>query len=158
MYAVVDTSGTRKVPDILNDLAAKANTWGAEDAGINGLIRDTHQLHQQGLFGDSYDNIARVAPELKDTFIIRSAAHIGSSIKPKNIGDALARCWYDKTTTYHAMVFVPNTKKVIILSKCHASMAIDDKARKNADKGEMTPKKEYLYTTMRLVMNKMAMH
>jgi hypothetical protein len=144
MYAAIETSSTRQVPDILNDLAAKANTWGAGDAERKGLIRDAHQLYQQGLFDDSYDNIARVAPELRDTFIIREAAHIGSSIKSKNIGDALARCWYDKTTTYHAVAFVPNAKKVIILSKCHASMATDDKARKNADKGEMAAKKEYL--------------
>ena len=141
---MVDTSGTRKVLDILNDLAAKANGWDSEDVQIKGLIQHTQQLYNQGLFDESYDNIARVAPELKDTFIIRESAHIGSSIKSKNIGDALARCWYDKTTTYHAMAFVPNAKKVIILSKCHASMATDDKARKNAEKGEMTPKKEYL--------------
>ena len=56
----------------------------------------------------------------------------------------MRRCFYDNETTYHALAFVPGTNRVIILSKCHASMARDEKTRNSTDEGEPPKKKEYL--------------
>ncbi|KAL7534640.1 hypothetical protein ACHAXR_006012, partial [Thalassiosira sp. AJA248-18] len=98
----------------------------------------------QGYFDDNYDNISRVAPELKEDFIYRSFAHIASDIRQKSIGDALQRCWYQKEETYHAIAFDPNSKRVIFLSKAQASMCTDEKTRNQTAEGEAPKKKEYL--------------
>ena len=93
MFASVSTSCTRPVSDILTELDQKfAMMTDASDA--RALVAETHRLLSQGEFEESYDNISRVAPELKASFIYRAVGHIGQSIEEKNIGDALNRCFY----------------------------------------------------------------
>ena len=87
------------------------------------------------MFDDKYDNIARTAPELKAGTIYKAFCNVGSSEKQKNIGDALNRCFYAKESTYHALAFVPESKRCIILSKNVASMKTDDKTRGEAVDG-----------------------
>ncbi|KAL7523543.1 hypothetical protein ACHAXR_001119, partial [Thalassiosira sp. AJA248-18] len=98
----------------------------------------------EGAFDDKYDNIARVAPELKEGFIYKEFGYIGQSLEQKNIGDALKRTFYENECLYHGIAFVPDSDKVIILTKAHASMARDEKTRKETDDGEPPKKKEYL--------------
>lgn len=143
-YKNINTSSTRSIGQILHDLASGVSTIPSGTSLVHDLIREAHELYNQGLFDDQYDNIARVAPELKPGFIYTQFGHIGASKEEKNIGDALRRCFYDNETTYHALAFVPGTNRVIILSKCHASMARDEKTRNSTDEGEPPKKKEYL--------------
>ena len=142
LYAKIDTSGTRNVGTILEDL--KHVVERVDDTGVGGIIHDTHRYYIDGLFDDNYDNISRVAPELKESVIYKEFGHIGSSLHEKNIGDALKRCWYDNETSYHGLAFVPNSNQVIILSKAHASMARDEKTRNMTDDGEAPKKQQYL--------------
>jgi len=81
---------------------------------------------------------------LPESLIYKIFAYIGLSIKQKNIGNALQRCWYDNDTSYHGLSIVPDLDKVIIMSKCHASMAPDEKTCNQTDEGEMPKKKGYL--------------
>lgn len=143
LYTTISTSCTRSIEQILHDLNAATGRMTGHQ-GVAGLIRETFEHYHNGLFEDRYDNIARVAPELKEDFIYRQFGHIGASICEKNIGDALKRCFYDNETSYHAIAFVPNTNKVIILSKAHASMARDEKTRSKTDDGQPPKKNEYL--------------
>ena len=81
---------------------------------------------------------------MKEIFIYRKVAHIGQSTEEKNIDDAAKRCWFDKETSYHGIAFVPNSDKVLILTKFHASMARDEKTRKKTEEGKTSKKNEYL--------------
>jgi len=92
------------------------------------------------LFNNKYDNISRITPELKPELIYKEMGHIGSSIASKNIGNALQRCMYGVDRLYRGLAFVPNSNKVLILSKCQASMTRDKKTRSRDEEGEM-PKK-----------------
>ena len=74
---------------MLKDLVNDAKSF--EDTAIASLINETYQLFMEGAFDDKYDNIARVAPELKEGFIYQEFGHIGQSLEQKNIGDALRR-------------------------------------------------------------------
>ena len=144
LYADVNTSGKLHVRVILDEMLKKASQTDEDQCSYN-LIRDTYQLYEQGLFDDTYDNIARVAPELKEGLIYKTFGNIGSNIKCKNIGDAFRRCLYNEdSTSYHGIAFVPNTNRVIILSKAHASMARDEKTRKNTPDYEPPEKQQYL--------------
>ena len=142
LYAKIDTSGTRPIGEILDDLHEKVSASDGTD--IHSLIRDSHLYYEQGLFDDKYDNISRVAPETKESFIYLTYAHIGSSVKEKNIGDSLRRCWYENETAYHGIALLPDEHKVIIMSKAHASMARDEKTRKETEEGEPPKKMQYL--------------
>ena len=141
LFAKINTSSTRPIGDILKDVR---NSMITETGSTRDLIELAYELHRDGHFEDQYDNIARCAPELEENLIYQLFGHIGSSITEKNIGDALKRCWYDTGTSYHAMAFVPNTNKVIIMSKAHASMTKDQATRKNTPDGESPEKQEYL--------------
>ena len=144
MYAKIDASGTRQVWEILQDMV-QAGSKAEEDEGTYNLIRDTYNYYEQGLFDDTYDNIARIAPELKEGLIYRLFGSIGSNIDCKNIGDAFRRCLYNNDgTSYHGIAFVPNTNKVIILSKAHASMARDEKTRSKTPEYQPPEKQQYL--------------
>ena len=142
-YSTIETSSTRSVGAILTELNQKLSNC-ADATDDHALVNLAHSFLNQGLFDDKYDNISRCAPELPESLIYKTFAHIGSSIKQKNIGNALQRCWYDNDTLYHGIAFVPDSDKVVIMSKCHASMARDEKTRKQTDEGEMPKKKEYL--------------
>ena len=107
LYAKVDTSGTKSIGQQLDDLlVAVGGSSNDVNADIKSLVQDTHRYYSEGLFDDKYDNISRVAPELKEGVIYKQYANIGSSITQKNIGDALRRCWYGADTTYHAMAHI----------------------------------------------------
>ena len=143
LFVSASTSCTRFVRDILSELNSKFAR--ATDApSISSLVADAYELFEANLFDDKYDNISRIAPELKEGLIYKSFGHIGSIITEKNIGDALRRCWYKKEATYHAIAFVPNANHVCILSKAIASMARDEKTRNKTDDGEAPKKQEYL--------------
>ena len=142
LYAKIDTSGKQSIGAILGQLHSKVAA--IDDAGIRSLVQDVHGYYQQGLFDDKYDNIARVAPELKEGFIYNTFSHIGSSIREKNIGDALKRCFYENKTSYHGMALLPDLGKAFILSKAQASMARDEKTRNDTDEGEPPEKQQYL--------------
>ena len=142
LFAKIDTSGTRAIGDILRDLAFNNAMLGASNTYQ--LVLMTYQLYRDGMFEDKHDNIARTAPELPESFIYREFCGIGQSISQKNIGDALKRCFYETENTYHGIAFVPETNKVIMLSKAHASMARDEKTRNQTADGEAPKKKEYL--------------
>jgi hypothetical protein len=101
-------------------------------------------LFSANAFDANYDNIARVAPELKADFIYKSFGHIGSSINEKNIGDAFSRCLYLEEPTYHAIALDHDSNTCIILCKAVASMIRDEKTRKKTPDGEPPKKKEYL--------------
>ena len=90
----------------------------------------------QGEFDESYDNISRVAPELKASFIYRAFGHIDQSIEEKNIGDVLNRCFYGQEKCYHALAFVPGSNRVIVLCKAQASMRRDEETRSPTEDGE----------------------
>jgi hypothetical protein len=82
---------------------------------------------------------------LKEGLIYKTFGNIGSNINCKNIGDAFRRCLYNEdSASYHGIAFVPNTNRVIILSKAHASMARDEKTRKNTPDYEPPEKQQYL--------------
>ena len=116
MFASVSTSCTRPVSDILTEIDQTfATTTDASDA--RALVAETHRLLSQGEFEESYDNISRVAPELKASFIYRAFGHIGQSIEDKNIGDALNRCFYGQEKCYHALGFVPGSNRATISCK-----------------------------------------
>ena len=144
LYAAVSTSGTRPVADILAELNSKFSTT-TDAAVLRGLVEDTFKLFKQGKFDDNYDNISRVAPELKKRLIFREVGHIGSSIEEKNIGDALLRCIYSKEKCYHALAFVPNSNRAMILCKAQASMIWDKKTRNNTDKDGHLKKNKSIY-------------
>jgi len=141
--ADIDTSSTRSIGTILTDLNAKSSTC-ADAIAFHGLIEDTHRAFNQALLDDKYDNIARIAPELKSELICKEMGHIGSSIASKNIGKALQPCMYGVDISYHGLAFVPNSNKGLILSKCQASMTRDKKTCSRAEEGEMPKKQEYL--------------
>ena len=113
-------------------------------SGHRSLVHDVHGYYQEGLFDNKYDNIARVAPELKEGFIYNTFSHIGSSIREKNISDALKRCFYENKTSYHGMALLPHLGKAFILSKAQASMKKDEKTRNDTNEGEMPEKQQYL--------------
>jgi hypothetical protein len=143
MYASVDASGQLPIRVILEDMMKKASK-SEEDKSTYNLIRETYQLYEQGLFDDQYDNIARVAPELKEGLIYKSFGNIGSNVNCKNIGDAFRRCLYNEdSTSYHGIAFVPDSNRVIILSKAHASMARDEKTRTKTGEYEPPEKQQY---------------
>lgn len=123
LCASINTSVTRPVGDILKDTCTEFLGSGVNPGPEGGLIVDAHPLFLGDVFDDKYDNIARVAPELKENFTYREFAHIGSSIYAKNIGNTLQRCMYE--CTYHGVVFLSSSDTVIILSKAHASMTRD---------------------------------
>ena len=102
LYLKIDTRVTRSVGQILCELMANANKL-TDMPNIKSLIKDTHRLYQAGEFEDQYDNIARIAPQLKESLIYRAFSHIGASKEEKNFGDALKRVWYEKDTSYHGM-------------------------------------------------------
>ena len=116
----------------------------SDASGDSAFISAVHNLFDEGLFDDQYGNISCMALELKESFIYKAFSHIGSSMKQKTIGNALQRCWYDKDMSYHGLAFVPDSDKVIIMTKCHASMARDEKTRNHTGAGEAPKKKEYL--------------
>jgi hypothetical protein len=138
-FADVNTSSTVEVRDILQDLDSKKSVF---DRDIQTLITEVVKCYNEGLFDTSYENISRIAPELKPDLIYQSYGHIGMSEEEKNIGDALTRCFYTKERTYHGMALLPEQKKAIILSKCRASMRKDKKEKKRDD-GQTKPH-EYL--------------
>lgn len=141
LYESIYTGSKSTIEEMLDNLR-KSNAF-QDDRDIQGLIKDTCFLYDNGHFDDNYDNIARVAPELKQEFLYKEFCHIGQSTTSKVIGDALRRCWYETETLYHAIAFVPDTDRVIILSKAHASMKLDEKTRCK-DKEQATKKREYL--------------
>lgn len=142
LYVSLNTSGTRSIGVIMAELKSKFET--VKDApATKSLIDETCLLMQRGLFDSNYDNIARIAPELKEGLIYKTFGHIGSSRNEKNTGDALARCLYTKEATFHAIAFVPDTDRCIILSKAIASMKTDEKTRNQTDDGEMCKRAEY---------------
>lgn len=144
MYANIDTGGERSIREILEDLMKSAEKTD-EDKSIYNLIKDAYNAYEDGLFEDRYDNIAVNAPELPESLIYSSAAHIGCSTNAKNIGDAFKRCLYNnETASYHGIAFILNTNKVLILSKAHASMATDEKTRNKTEKYVAPKKKQYL--------------
>ena len=140
LYLSVNTSGTRSVSEILNELYQNKDKFDAETCG---LISETYTHFSNGLFDDSYDNISRTAPELKPEFVYKHFGHIIMSKEEKNIGDALRRCIYATKITYHALASVPESNTVFILSKCQASMTSDDKTKDKTD-NNLPKKKEYL--------------
>ncbi|KAL7537995.1 hypothetical protein ACHAWF_012226, partial [Thalassiosira exigua] len=84
LFVSVSTSCTRSVRDILSELNSKFAR--ATDApSISSLVADAYELFEANLFDDKYDNISRIAPELKEGLIYKSFGHIGSSITEKNI-------------------------------------------------------------------------
>ena len=143
LYASVSTSCTRSVRSILSELKTTFDST-TDAPAIRDLVADAHRLLELNLFDEKYDNISRVAPELKEGLIYKTFGHIGSSITEKNIGDALTRCWYKKEATYHALAFVPDAHRVMIVSKAIASMKRDEKTRNKTDEGEAPKKQEYL--------------
>ena len=46
--------------------------------------------------------------------------------------------------TYHGLAFVPNSDKVIILTKAHASIEQDERNRNQTDDGDVPKQQEYL--------------
>ena len=133
----INTSSTCNVSHMLHDLVVNKNAFQAD---TQGLLCDTLHHFRNGLFDDNYDNISRVAPELKPAFIHKSFSHIGMDINEKNIGDALKQCLYTTDITYFGVALVPNSKKAIILTKCKASMKKDEKTRGRGDDNQ--PKKQ----------------
>ena len=83
VYWKINTSCTRSLAQILSELMGNANRFNDTPA-IKSLIQDTHRLYQAGEFEDQYNNIARVAPELKEGLIYREFGHIGASKEEKN--------------------------------------------------------------------------
>ena len=143
-YATIDASGERNVRQILQDTLQAASKT-EEDRDTYNLVKETCDLFDNGFFDDKYDNIALTAPELPEGLIYKSHAHIGCSIDSKNIGDAFKRCLYNnETASYHGMAFVPDSNRVIILSKAHASMARDEKTRHQTPDYEQPKKQQYL--------------
>jgi len=143
LYASIDSISTHTIGAILTEVNEKLS--GCGDANDDQqLIEKAHSCFNQGLFDGKFDNISRIAPELKQDLIYREFGHVGSSIKQKGVGNALQRCFYDDGTSYHGLAFVPDSDKILIMSKCHASMARDEKTRKKTADGEMPKKKEYL--------------
>ena len=141
LFAKFNTSGTRPVGDVLADVH---RVYSAGSHWAKSLVCDAMQLFRDGLFDGRFDNIARIAPELKESLIYREFAHVGQSKEQKSIGDAFKRCLEQSKASYHAIAFVPNSNRVIILSKAHASMNTDEKTRKNTEEGERPDKDEYL--------------
>ena len=95
LFARVDTSGTRRIGEILKDLKSSCSD---SDDKTRDLIWETQQLFECGLFDDQYDNISRVAPELSESFIYKQSCYIGSqftvsdSIEPSNPQSEAAKC------------------------------------------------------------------
>jgi hypothetical protein len=142
-FASINTSSTNSIRSILAELMNKLSAV-TDLPGKKELIVETHGLFSANAFDANYDNIARVAPELKPDFIYKSFGHIGSSINEKNIGDAFSRCLYLEEPTYHAIALDHDSNTCIILCKAVASMVRDEKTRKKTPDGEPPKKKEYL--------------
>ena len=141
LFAKFDTSGTRFVGDVLADVDrvySRGKHWAKK------LVGEAHHLFKEGMFDHQFDNIARVAPELKESLIYRESGHVGQSKTQKSIGDAFKRCLEQSKASYHGIAFVPDTNRVIILSKAHASMKTDGKTRDQTEEGERPEKEEYL--------------
>ena len=141
LYAKFDVSGTRSMGETLTELVQHHQVL--KDDNYT-LILQAQQLYQAGMFEEKHDNIARTAPELPESFLYKEFGHIGMSTHEKNIGDALRRCFYQTEATYHAITFVPDTDKVIVLSKARASMRTDPKTKNKTPDGEAPLKQEYL--------------
>ena len=142
-FLSIDTSSTRKMRDILEELDKKIAAMPDAKERYS-LVHLTRQLYEGGHFKDKYDNVSCISPELKESFIYKTFCHIGSSISAKCIGNALQRCMYQSEQTYHGIAFVPNCNRVIMLTKGQASMSRDEKTRRLTAEGEMPEKKEYL--------------
>lgn len=109
LYSNVDTSGTKEIGPMLDDLLQVVGLSSDVNADIKSLVQDTHEYYSQGLFDDQYDNISKTAPELKESLIYQHGGNVGSSVNQKSIGDALKRCLYATNTTYHAMALIMKT-------------------------------------------------
>jgi len=134
LYTTIETSSTWTIEAILIELNQKLSTCSdASDDHV--LVDQAHSLLNEGLFDDKYDNISRFAPELPESLIYKAFSYVGSSIKQKNIGNALQCCWYDNDTSYHGLAFIPDSDKVMIMSKCHASRA-DGKNTQSNGRGQ----------------------
>ena len=147
-YDKTSTSTTKSISQILSDLEQSPKFNSPSDSNIKNLIVETHQLFRDGMFEDKYDNISKVAPELEPALIYTTCGNIGQDIEEKNIGDALARCFYQMNPSYHAIALMPGedstSGRAIILSKALASMRTDEKTRNATDDGEPPKKQEYL--------------
>ena len=142
LYRQIDTGVKVPIGNILASVASDPSFNNEPD--LKDLFRLTLDLYRRGEFDDSYSNIARFAPELPETVIYRTFGKIGGSTEQKSIGDALARCQSLNDAPYHALAMIPEQNKAIILAKAVASMAKDEKTRKDTKDGEKPKWKEYL--------------
>ena len=69
LFDKVDASVTRPISAILTDLHSSASRHNDEQSGF---IAEAYHLFRDGMFDDKYDNIARVAPELKPALIYKT--------------------------------------------------------------------------------------
>ena len=76
-YSTIETSSTRSVGAILTELNQKLSNC-ADATDDHALVNLAHSFLNQGLFDDKYNNISWCAPELPESLIYKTFAHIGN--------------------------------------------------------------------------------
>jgi len=140
IFAKLDTSERRSLPQMLNDLV---NTPGYEP-NIHAFFEDLLRCCTEGKFVDDFATIALEAPEITAKFIVQELCHIGDKDKQKNITSGLKKMMEMDELLYHGVATANDGKSIYIVSKQRASMNHDEKTRNKTEYGEKPKFAEYL--------------
>eukprot|EP00978_Attheya_sp_CCMP212_P013765 scaffold34650_cov50-Attheya_sp.AAC.1 len=143
LFFKIDTSKWRTIPQMLADIDDPR----VPDPSIHSFAKHllTLTLFNSGKFVDSFDVISDTAPELKPETIQREWITIGNSDDSKCLATALTtRTQEANERIYHAMAWSEDKRSVFLLSKCWASMTVDEKTRPTTGMGEKPKRAEYL--------------
>ena len=140
IFANIDTSEKRTVPDILRDLINCSEF----ETSIHNFFIDIDSHLSAEKFTEDYATIALEAPEMSEDFIRQSFIHVGESVTQKNIHSGLTRVLEMEKVIYHAMAWSDDGNSIYIISKQRASMKHDEATRNKTDPGERPNFAEYL--------------
>jgi len=140
IFANIDTSERRTIPQILNTLANSTE----HEEPLKIFFCDIKRYYTEDKFTDDFDTICLEAPELTEDFIRQSFIHVGESTRAKNIVSSLHRVLELDEIIYHAIAQADDGKSIYIISKQRASQKHDEKTRKETEVGEKPKFAEYL--------------
>jgi len=140
IFAKIDTSQKKAVPEIINNLLRCSDY----ETSLQDFFRDILKCYLDDIVIDDFTTISLIAPELKETFIWECFAHVGDSTNQKTIRAGLTKVLEMQEKIYHAISMAEDGKSMYIISKQQASQTHDEKTRKKTPAGEKPLRAEYL--------------
>eukprot|EP00984_Skeletonema_dohrnii_P032075 scaffold25492_cov80-Skeletonema_dohrnii-CCMP3373.AAC.2 len=140
LFAKIDTSQKATVPEIITKLLR----CGEHEDRIQDLFVDLLRCYEEDRVIHDFTTISLTAPDLKETFMWETFAHVGDSTNQKTIRAGLMKVLDMQEKIYHAIVMAEDGKSMYIISKQHASQTHDEKTRKQTPAGERPLRAEYL--------------